>query len=191
MILSNLKFYPLTQACWPDFENLLGPRGACGGCWCMWWRLTQKEFERQKGEANRQAMFEIVKSGHVPGILAYLNHTPVGWCSVAPREAFPRLNRSKILKPVDNQPVWSIVCLFVDKRYRHQGLSTALIKAAVDYVKSCGGKIVEAYAVEPAAGNIPEVFAYHGLAAAYRSAGFKEVARRSPTRPIMRFLIDE
>jgi GNAT superfamily N-acetyltransferase len=153
----------------------------------MWWRVTAKEFERDKGEKNRRAMKQIVDSGTVPGILAYLGREPVGWCSVAPREDFPRLSRSRILRPVDDRSVWSIVCLFVAKEHRNRGVSTSLIKEAVRYVERKKGRIVEGYAVEPKKGRMPEAFAFHGLVTAYLKAGFREVARRSETRPIMRY----
>ncbi len=184
-----LEFRKLTPSRWADFEDLFGSRGACGGCWCMWWRLTQRAFEAQKGARNRRAMKRLVEAGPAPGILAYHRKEPVGWCAVAPREEFPRLDRSRILKPVDDKPVWSVVCLFVRKDHRRQGVSTRLLKAAVDHVRKQGGQIVEGYAVEPKRGKTPDVFAYHGLADAYRRVGFKEVARRSPTRPIMRYRI--
>jgi GNAT superfamily N-acetyltransferase len=185
----SLEFHPVTREKWTDFEELFGVRGACGGCWCMWWRLKKKDFDAQKGEGNRNAIKEIVASGRVPGILAYYEELPVGWCSVAPREEFIRLESSKILKPVDHQPVWSVVCLFVAKAYRRRGVSTRLLSAAVEYVRKQGGKIVEGYAVEPKKEKTPDAFAFHGLAAAYRKAGFNEVIRRSETRPIMRYFI--
>jgi GNAT superfamily N-acetyltransferase len=183
---SPLVFLPLTPEHWTDFENLFGPRGACGGCWCMWWRQSQSQFERQKGEANRRAMKKIVDSGQVPGILAYADGHPVGWCSVGPREVYPRLKRSRILKRVDDRPVWSVVCFFTARSHRRKGLSEKLLKAAVEYAKQNGGRIVEGYPVEPRKDQVPDVFVYHGLASSFRQAGFKEVARRSETRPIMR-----
>ena len=186
----SLQFHPLTPERWAHFEKLFGERGAAGGCWCMWWRLQKKEFDAQKGEGNRRAMKAIVDSGRIPGILAYHQGQPVGWCSVAPREEYPRLDRSRILKPVDDQIVWSVVCLFVTKAYRRKGVSTELVKAAVDYVRRKGGRIVEGYAVEPKTDRIPDLFAYHGPAAVFQQAGFQEVARRSKTRPIMRYLIN-
>jgi len=155
----------------------------------MWWRVEQRKFEAQKGEGNRRAMKRIVGSGRVPGILAYHNDRPVGWCSVAPREEFPRLERSRILKPVDDEPVWSVVCFFIAKDYRRRGLSVHLLQAAVDYVREQGGKIVEGYAVDPKKDKMSDLFAYHGLAAAFRKVGFREVARRSETRPIMRLAV--
>lgn len=185
----TLEFHPLTKARWADFAHLFGERGACGGCWCMWWRLKRSEFERQKGAGNKQAMQAIVADGEVPGLLAYAGHTPVGWCAVAPRERFPVLERSRILKPVDDTPVWSIGCFFVEKHYRNMGVSGQLLRAALEYVKQQGGTVVEGYPVEPRQGQVPAAFAWTGLASAFTQAGFVEVARRSATRPIMRAVL--
>ena len=187
----GLQFSPVTKKRWPDFEALFGERGACGGCWCMFWRLPRKEFESQKGAGNRKAMKAIIEAGKKPGILAFSQGRPVAWCSIAPRDHFPALERSRILKPVDDLPVWSISCLFVEKQYRRKGLNTRMIKAAVDYVKKQSGSIVEAYPVEPKKDKMPDAFAWTGLASAYVKAGFKESARRSETRPIMRFYIED
>jgi GNAT superfamily N-acetyltransferase len=185
----NLNFHPVTKKRWPDFETLFGEKGACGGCWCMLWRLTRKEFEQQKGEGNRQAMKTIVESGDIPGLLAYSEKQPVAWCSVAPRERFPALERSRVLKKIDEEPVWSISCFFIHKDYRKQGLSVRILEAVVGYVKKQGGKIVEGYPVEPKKGKTADVFAWTGLASFFKKAGFVECARRSETRPIMRFFI--
>lgn len=187
----KLHFFPVTKDRSSDFETLFGERGACGGCWCMLWRLTRKEFESQKGEGNRRAMKAIIQSGKIPGILAYSRGQPVAWCSVAPREHFPSLGRSRILKPLDELPVWSITCLFVEKPYRRRGISTRMIAAAVEHVKKQGGTLVEAYPVEPKKDKMPDVFAWTGLASAYLKAGFVECARRSETRPIMRYIIEK
>ena len=183
-----LEFQPLTVERWKDFTDLFGKRGACGGCWCMWWRLPAREFEARKGDANRRAMRNIVRSGEVPGIIAYVDGEPAGWCSVGPREAYPRLAGSRILRPVDDLPVWSIVCLYIARDHRKKGLSPKLIKAAADFARGRGARAVEGYAVEPGRGGTADAFAYHGPASAYRRAGFTEVARRSATRPIMRRL---
>ena len=185
----KLQFFPVTKDRWSDFETLFGERGACGGCWCMLWRLTRKEFEKQKGAGNRRAMKAIIQSGEIPGILAISRGRPVAWCSVAPRDHFPSLGRSRILKPLDELPVWSITCLFVEKQYRRAGISTRMITAAVAHVKKQGGTIVEAYPVEPKKDKMPDVFAWTGLASAYTKAGFVECARRSETRPIMRYYV--
>lgn len=153
----------------------------------MWWRLKGSEFENQKGDANRRAMKAIVESGEVPGILAYHLEVPVGWCSVAIRERFGRLNRSPILKPVDEQLVWSVPCFFIHRAYRGQGLSAALLGVAMEYVQQQGGRIVEGYPVAPREGREqPNSSFFTGHFSTFREAGFVEVARRAETRPILR-----
>ena len=156
----------------------------------MWWRLTRSLFEQQKGDGNRRAMRRIVRDGEVPGILAYVGSEPVGWCSVAPREVFSALERSRVLKRIDETPVWSIVCFFIDKNHRDQGMSVRLLRAAIEYVQKHGGKVLEGYPIEPKKGRVPPAFVWTGLSSAFRKVGFVEVARRSETRPIMRFSID-
>jgi GNAT superfamily N-acetyltransferase len=185
----DLVYHPVTPDRWEDFETLFGPRGAVGGCWCMWWRVKRSVFDAQKGDGNRLIMKAIIESGEVPGLLAYDSGRPVGWCSVAPRDNFSVLARSRILKPVDDRLVWSAVCFFIDKGYRRQGVSVGLINAAKDYAKENGAEIVEGYPVEPKDGSAPDVFVFTGLVEAFRQAGFVEVARRSETRPIMRYYI--
>lgn len=187
--VQHLEFYPVTPERWRDVEKLFGERGAYGGCWCMWWRLLRAQFNEQKGELNRRALQKIVQSGTVPGLLAYADGQPSAWCSLGPREGFPTLERSRILKRVDDQPVWSVVCFFVAKPFRRQGVTVELLKAAVEYAKQHGAKIVEGYPVEPKTANTPSVFAWTGMASTFRRVGFVEVARRSPTRPIMRYFI--
>ena len=156
----------------------------------MWWRLSRSEFNAQKGEGNRKALKRIVDSGEVPGILAYAGGQPVGWCSVAQREAFPVLDRSRVLKRVDDEPVWSVVCFYVARQYRRRGVTVALLKAAIGYVRDQGGMVIEGYPVEPKEGKMPDVYAYTGLASAFRRAGFVEVLHRSEKRPITRYIIE-
>lgn len=184
--MKSFETHPLTADRWNDFETLFGKRGACGGCWCMFPRLKRSEYERSKGEGNRRRMKKLVDSGRVPGILGYVDGEPVAWCSIEPRELIGSLGRSRILAPVDDEPVWSIVCLFLAKSHRGRGLSKKMIEAAVRHAKSRGASIVEAYPVEPKKTPMPAVFAYPGLVSAYLAAGFREVARRSETRPIVR-----
>lgn len=180
---------PATLKTWNDLELLFGEKGACGGCWCMSWRLKRSIFNEQKGEKNRQALLGLIKEGHVPGLIAYLDKKPVGWCSVAPREEFPVLDNSKILARVDQEKVWSVVCMFVSKAHRKQGLSVEMLKAATAYVKRQGGKIVEGYPIIPSMKKTPDAFAWVGVFSGFEKAGFKEVLRRSPNRPIVRFKI--
>lgn len=183
---SGFAVHPLTPKRWPDFETLFGDHGAYGGCWCMWWRSTRREFEERKGEGNRRALKAIVDAGKVPGILAYLGKEPVGWCSVAPREEFSSLERSPVLKRLDDQPVWSIVCFFVAKGYRGQGVAEALIGGALDYVKNRGGSIAEAYPTPPKKTPLAPVSSFMGLPAMFARAGFVECARPSRSKWIMR-----
>ncbi|MDT8320606.1 MAG: GNAT family N-acetyltransferase [Xanthomonadales bacterium] len=185
--MPKLCVHPLTADRWADFEALFGSRGACGGCWCMTPRLPRAEYERNKGEGNRRAMKAAVGRGEIPGILGYLGDKAVAWCSLGPREHFSWLARSRIFQPVDDRPVWSIVCFFIDKEHRRQGLSVQMIEAACTFAAEQGAQCVEAYPVEPKKSPMPPVFAHTGLAAAFLPAGFREVARRSETRPIMRY----
>jgi len=182
------KIYPLTSDRWSDFVQLFGKNGACAGCWCMWWRLPRAEWVKGKGDGNKKALQKLVKSGDVPGLLAYADGQPVGWCAIAPRVDYPRLANSRTLQPVDDQPVWSISCFFVARPFRRRGATIELLEAAVEFARKRGGKIVEGYPVEPKKEQA-DAFVYTGLASAFRKAGFKEVARRSPTRPIMRRVI--
>jgi GNAT superfamily N-acetyltransferase len=181
----RLTFQPLTPDRFADLERLFGPRGACGGCWCMWWRLSRPEFTAGKGEGNRRALEALVKGGAVPGVLAYAGDEPVGWCAIEPREAYPRFQRSRTLAPVDDAPVWSITCFYVARAWRGKGVTAALVEAAVAHAKRNGARVVEAYPVDPQKRQA-DAFVYTGLASTFEKAGFNEVARRSPTRPIVR-----
>lgn len=182
-----LTFHSLTSRNWKDLETLFGPRGACGGCWCMFWRLPRTQFNQQKGEGNRAAFQKLARSKTPLGILAYAAEQPVAWCGVAPRESYPALERSRILKPIDDTPVWSVTCLFVSKPFRRRGITPRLLKAAVTYAGENGAEAVEGYPVEPKKASMPDPFAWTGIASAFLKAGFKEKLRRSETRPIMRY----
>jgi GNAT superfamily N-acetyltransferase len=184
---------PATAERWADLERLFGSKGACGGCWCMWWRHSSKEHEANKGEGNRKKLKALVdKSKVAPGLLAYAPDETgelrcAGWVAVAPRAEYPRMEGSKILKPIDDKPVWCVSCLYIAGGFRRQGLSSALIDAAARYALEHGARIVEGYPFEVDKTTAP-AFIWTGTAVAYKRAGFKEVARHSPTRPIMRRL---
>ena len=153
----------------------------------MYWRLTRSQFDYLKGDGNRDEFRDIVSDAErPPGLLAYRDGTPVGWCAIAPRDDYAALERSRVLKRVDDEPVWSITCFFVARTARRQGVTVALIEAAVQFAAEHGARIVEAYPIDPRNPEVPPVFAWTGLLAAFESAGFTEVARRSATRPIMR-----
>jgi GNAT superfamily N-acetyltransferase len=177
---------PLTPERLGDLERLFGPRGACAGCWCMYPRLRHAEFQRGKGAPHKRAFRRLVHGGTVPGLLAYVEGEPAGWCAIEPRAAYVRLATSRVLAPVDDAPVWSIVCFFVARAHRGQGLTRRLIEGAVAHARRAGARLVEAYPVEPRTAAVPPVFAWTGLVSAFRKTRFTEVARRSPSRPIMR-----
>lgn len=180
------KFNPLTLEKWGDLQTLFGKRGACGGCWCMWWRISRKEFEEKKGDGNRIALKRLVKGNAQTGIIAYDDKKPVGWIAFAPREHYLKLETSKILQPVDEKPVWSVSCFFIDKDYRRKGLTIELLREAEKFARKNGARILEGYPIDSKTKNYAPVFANTGLVSAFRQAGFQEVERRSATRPIMR-----
>jgi len=184
--VAGLRIVPLTPRLWPQFERLFGERGACGGCWCMTPRLKRSDYERGKGEANKRSMKKLVDSGQTTGVLALKSGRAVGWCSIEPRERILSLQRSRSFRPLDDRPVWSIVCLFIERSSRRQGLSGRLIEGAADHARRQGARIVEAYPVRPLRGTMPDVFAYPGPLTAYLRAGFRVVARPSPGRAIVR-----
>jgi GNAT superfamily N-acetyltransferase len=184
--VAGLRIEPLVPARWRDVEALFGPRGACAGCWCMYPRIPRKQWVAQKYDGNKRAFRTLVTGGAPTGVLGYLDGAPVAWCAIAPRPDFSQLGRSRILQPVDDQPVWSIVCLFVSSKHRRKGLSVAMINGAAAWANRQGARIVEAYPVEPRSASMPAAFAWWGTASAFARAGFREVARRADSRPIMR-----
>jgi GNAT superfamily N-acetyltransferase len=183
--MPRLAIHPLTPDRWPDLVALFGPRGACAGCWCTWWRLGHAEWREGRGAVNRRRQERYVRAGNVAGLLAYDGGAPVGWVAIEPRERYPRLARSRTLAPVDDRPVWSITCFFVARPHRGRGVTRALIRAALRHARARGARIVEAYPVELRA-RVADAWAYTGAASTFVALGFAEAARRSPTRPIVR-----
>ena len=189
MDTTNLKVRPLASDTWDDFEAVMGPNGGARGCWCMHWRLSMNEFMAGKGDGNKAAMRKLAKRRTPPGVVAYLDDEPVAWCGFGDRSDFPRMERSALLKPVDDEPVVSLTCLLVRKGHREKGLSARLISAVCDYLADTADtRTVEAYPVEPAEGRKagPDN-AMTGIASAFRAAGFTEVARPRKDRPVLRY----
>lgn len=184
----ELSIHPLTPARWPDLEALFGPSGAYSNCWCMFWRLTRAQFDEQPGAQKKAALRRIVDAGQPPGLIAYRDGAPVAWVAVQPRSAYPGLDRSPKLKPIDDAPVWSITCFFVKKDERRTGLMAALIGAAAAHAKAHGAPALEAYPTTAPAhgGRLDGSDGYMGLVPAFERAGFREVARPGPKRRIMR-----
>jgi len=187
MIEDRLVIRPLTLETWQDFETVMGPNGASRGCWCMHWRLTIADWMRQRGEGNRQAMRQLATEDPPPGLIGYVDKKPVAWCSLGPRAAYPRLDRSPILASIDDAPVCAITCLFIHRQHRRQGLSLALLKAACAFAAESGYEVVEGYPVEPKAGKrAGSDTVMTGIASVFVKAGFVEVARHKADRPIVR-----
>ena len=180
----KLTIRPLTPELWPAFEDLFGKSGACNGCWCMYWRIGSAYRERPR-ERNKADFRKIVKQGPPPGLLAFDGEVAVGWCQLAPRASLPRLEHARALKRVDDAPVWTISCFYVRRGYRKQGVTAALIDAAVKAARRAKAPALEAYPVDAEEGKSTSGM-YTGKASTFARAGFKEVARRIAHRPIVR-----
>jgi ribosomal protein S18 acetylase RimI-like enzyme len=174
--------HPVTKERWPDLIELFD-RPVVRTCFCMFYRKTGAATG--VGRENRKAMKALVDRGIVPGLIGYEDGVPVAWVSVGPREDYAKLRRSPVMKPVDDRPVWSIVCFFVDRGARGRGLSERMLRAAVTHARSCGARIVEAFPVDRDARSDPDLM-FFGAKSMYDRAGFQEVARRKPTRPVVR-----
>ncbi len=152
----------------------------------MAWRLPSREFRAGKGSKNRRALKKLVDAGEAPGIVGYLGSEPVAWCAVAPRADYSFLTRSRVLAPVDECEVWSVTCLFIRKEHRRRGLSAKMLRSAAAFAAQRGARIVEGYPTVPYSASAPAAFLWTGTEAAFRKAGYREVTRRSRSRPIMR-----
>jgi GNAT superfamily N-acetyltransferase len=180
----RLTIRPLTPDLWPALEDLFGRGGGSNGCWCMYWRIGS-EYHQRAREKNRRAFRRIVQHGPPPGLLAFDGERPVGWCQLTPRDELPWLDRARALQRVDARPVWSLSCFYVRRGYRRQGVMSALIAAALQAARSARAPALEAYPVDTArTGSTSNVFT--GTAGTFTRAGFKTVARRTPSRPVMR-----
>jgi len=181
--VTKLTVQALTPDLWPALEDLFGKWGASNGCWCMYWRLGGAY--RGRREENKRALRNIVRSGFPPGLLAFHGKLAVGWCQLTPRAAIPWLDHMRWFQRVDALPVWSISCFFVRRSHRRQRVMTHLIFAALKAAKRTGAAALEAYPIDT---DVPNSTSntFTGTASTFRRAGFKEVARRAPARPIMR-----
>lgn len=181
----EVRIVPATADRWDDVVRLAGDRGFTSGCWCMWWRLTSKEFTTGSGEERRAALASLVADGTEPGLLAYAGDTPIGWVAAASRAAYPRLDRSPKLRPVDDEPVWAITCFYIDRHHRRKGVGEQLLRAAVAHARDRGATIVEGYPIDTAERAPASADLYTGTLGIFTRAGFHEVERRGG-RPIVR-----
>lgn len=180
----QLAIRPLTPDLWPALEDLFGKGGASNGCWCMYWRIGS-EYHKRPREKNRTALLEIVNRGPPPGLLAFDGDRAVGWCQLTPRDDLRWLERTRFFERTDDAPVWAISCFYVRRGYRKKGVMSALIAAALKAAKRAKAPAVEAYPVDTSRRE-STCNVFTGTASTFARAGFKAVARRIPSRPIMR-----
>jgi len=178
----KLTVRPLTPARWPALEDLFGRSGACGGCWCMYWRIGSA-YRKQRPGQNKAAFRAVVRQGPSPGLLAFDGDRAVGWCQLTPRAVLPWLDRAWRLRRVDTKPVWSISCFYVRKGYRRRGVTSALIHAALKAARRANAPALEAY---PLDAKLTPSASSTGYASTFARAGFRTLTRRVPPRPIMR-----
>jgi len=187
----KLEVHALTPERWPDLEALFEARGCsvARGCWCMYYRVTGKGAYTRPSEAQRRQAHDALKAlaaaDPPPGLIGYDGGTPVGWVSLGPREDFAKLRRSPAMKAVDDELVWSIVCLVVPSEFRKQGVARAMLQGAVAYARERGVRLVEAYPVDKGEAGAPDA-PWFGTLAMFDELGFEEVARHKPARPIVR-----
>jgi GNAT superfamily N-acetyltransferase len=178
----KLSIRPLTPDLWPALDDLFGKLGACGGCWCMYWRIGA-DYKRRGAASNKRAFRKVVEHGPPPGLIAFDGDVAVGWCQITPRDTLPILDKTWRLKRVDDLPVWSISCLYVRKGLRKKGVTSALIAAAISYAKRANAPAIEGY---PFDGDVSPSATGTGYLSTYTRLGFEEVARRDRSRPIVR-----
>jgi len=189
--LSQLTFEPLNESNWFKFVQLFGEKGACGNCWCMYYRLNKTDFLEGKHEGgNKEAMHQLVLGNQPTGILGFYEEQPVAWCAFAPREHYLKLEKSRVHKRIDSNPVWSIPCFFIDKSFRNIGVSVELLKGVINYAKEQNIKIIEAYPAIPTVDRLPDSFVWTGLYKSFERAGFEIVDHTSKNRPMVRYYTD-
>ena len=185
---SKVTVRPLTSSDWPIIERLFGPNGACGGCWCMTWRVPRggKLWEECKGEKNRRAFQKLVQAGKVFGVLAFAGDEPVGWCCVGPRTDFARLTTIKALQTNWNEGTWSVTCFFIRNGWRRSGVGTALLAEAVKVAKAAGASELEGYPIRPYTDSVPGAFAWTGVPVLFEKQKFVDITPPGNARPIYR-----
>jgi GNAT superfamily N-acetyltransferase len=180
-----MEFHPITVERLSDLACFSEHHGKFRYCSCMRWRLTSKDFQRSTPEGRVAALEALLREGTPVGVLAYREGEPVGWCSIAPRETYAALERFRALPRLDALPVWSVVCFFVDRRVRRQGVTLGLLRAAVEYARAQGATMVEGYPVEPG----PRLYTYMGAPATFERADFSDVTPPGQAWRVMRYVI--
>ena len=183
--MTTLRIEPATPERWDDVVALFGPNGAYANCWCTWWMWRSAEWDRRRAAERRTELQRRVEAGEQPGLLAYDGPEAIGWCAVAPRERYDRLDnpRARTYRRLDDRPSWVVTCFFVRRDRRAEGVATALLAAVAEFVAAQGGTLMEAYPTEhPEQG--PAAM-YTGTVPMFTAAGFTEVARPGG-RPLVR-----
>ena len=187
----KLTVKPLTPENWPDLEKVFNARGCsvARGCWCMYYRRSGATSKPPAGMThaarNRADLAALARAQTPPGLVGYRGRTPIGWLSLGPRQDFAKLARSPVMKPVDDAPVWSIICFVVPSAYRGQGVARALLAAAIAWARKRGVTLLEAYPVDREERAHDDAM-WFGAKSMFDDAGFAEVARRKPHRPVVR-----
>ncbi len=171
-----VEIHPATEARFPDLTQILGPRCPdAPACWCLSYRLTSSEFRTLQGKDRPNRLRALCAQPDTPGVIAYVDGTPAGWCAFGPRAAMGRLQRSRTIPQVDDRPVWSLVCFVVRAPYRRQGLAHQLLAAVVAYARRKGVQTLEAYPIEAEGTRVSAAFAYVGTTSLFEAAGFHRV----------------
>jgi GNAT superfamily N-acetyltransferase len=185
-VTTSLSFQELHTGNWDQFETLMGEKGGCGNCWCMYFRLPYKTFQENKPHGNKKLMKQLVKKGLPQGLIAFIDKQPAGWIALAPREDYMKIENSRVFKRMDDKPVWSITCFFVKKEFRHKGLSQQLIKGAIDFARKKKIKTLEAYPAIPYNEKVPHPFLWVGILSSFIKNGFTIVRQHSKSRAMVR-----
>jgi GNAT superfamily N-acetyltransferase len=178
-----LECHPLTPDRFRDLETVFGERGVARRCFCMHWRRPDGGYQDDITD-NRDRYFEVVAGGPPPGLIGYVGGEPLGWVQAGPRDDFPTIRRSRLLKPVDEQAVWSINCFVVRAGHRSQGIGKGMLAAALQYARGQGATVAEAYPVDGERASVVDYFT--GTLGMFAEQGFVEVIRRNDTRPVVR-----
>jgi predicted GNAT family acetyltransferase len=195
----RLRVAPANEVPFTDVEAVFGTRGDPAHCWCQWYKIPGSDWRRFGDEGLRERLQEQVHSSGIGrGLIAYDGETPVGWCAVEPRSDLPRVRQSTIVKGAtahpdfDDSAVWAVSCFVVPRNHRGRGVARALTEAAIDFARSGGARVVEAYAVDPSIRTkvTPDAL-FHGTVSMFARAGFTEVARPRPDRAVMQVELSE
>lgn len=190
---SGISIVSIADAPWADVEAVFGTRGDPASCWCQFFKMPGAEWRKPTAEKSARLREQTVGDPIPPGLLAYLDGEPVGWCAVEPRTRYPLILRSKVVttsstEEPDDDSVWAISCFVVRVGKRRLGIGQALAKAAVDWAREHGARVIEGYPVDIEAkpDKVSSAALYHGSISIFEQAGFRLQARPYPGRALMR-----